>query len=86
MVKARVDIDEETLQKVARMTGANYYRATDTDSLSKIYDDINKLETTTQKIKKFEHHNEMFLWAALPALLLLGVELLLGQTRFRRLP
>jgi len=86
MVRARVDIDEETLQKVSRMTGANYYRATDTDSLSRIYDEINKLETTTQKIKKFERHNEIFLWAVLPALLLLGIELLLGQTRLRRLP
>jgi len=86
LVTARVDIDEETLQKVAQMTGARYYRATDTDSLTKIYNEINKLETTTQKIKKFEHHNEMFLWAALPALLLLGLELFLGQTRFRRLP
>jgi Ca-activated chloride channel homolog len=86
LVTARVDIDEETLQKVAQMTGARYYRATDTDSLTKIYHEINRLETTTQKIKKFEHHNEMFLWAALPALLLLGLELFLGQTRFRRLP
>jgi len=86
LVRARVDIDEATLQKVAQMTGANYYRATDTDSLSKIYDEINTLETTTQKIKKFEHHSEMFLWAAIPALLLLGLELFLGQTRLRRLP
>jgi Ca-activated chloride channel family protein len=86
LVRARVDIDEDTLKKVAGMTGAHYYRATDTDSLGKIYDEINKLETTTRKIKKFEHRNEMFLWAALPALLLLGFELMLAQTRFRRLP
>ena len=68
MVRAKVDIDEKTLEKVARMTGAKYYRATDTDSLKKIYSEINKLETTTRKIKKFEHRNEMFLWAALGAL------------------
>lgn len=86
LVRARVDIDEDTLKKVAGMTGAHYYRATDTDSLGKIYDEINKLETTTRKIKNFEHRNEMFLWAALPALLLLAFELILGQTRFRRLP
>jgi len=86
MVMAKVDIDEETLQKVARMTGGTYDRATYTDSLAKIYNHINRLETTTQKMKKFETHNEMFLWAALPALLLLGLELFLGQTRFRRLP
>ena len=86
IVRARVDIDEKTLKRVAQMTGAQYYRATDTDSLEKIYHDINKLETTTRKIKKFEHRNEMFLWAALGALLLMGIELTLNQTRFRRLP
>ena len=67
IVRAKVDIDEKTLKHVAQMTGAQYYRATDTDSLEKIYNDINKLETTTRKIKKFEHRNEMFLWAALGA-------------------
>ncbi|HKI49329.1 MAG TPA: VWA domain-containing protein, partial [Desulfobacteria bacterium] len=86
IVRAKVDIDEKTLKEVARMTDAQYYRATDTDSLQKIYGDINKLETTTRKIKKFEHRNEMFLWAALGAFLLLGLELTLKQTRFRRLP
>jgi len=86
IVRAKVDIDENTLKRVAQMTGAQYYRATDTDSLEKIYHDINKLETSTRKIKKFEHRNEMFLWAALGALLLMGIELTLNQTRFRRLP
>ncbi len=86
IVRAKVDIDEKTLKEVAQMTGAQYYRATDTHSLERIYGDINKLETTTRKIKKFEHRNEMFLWAALGALLFMGVELTLSQTRFRRLP
>jgi len=44
LVRARVDIDEDTLKKVARMTNAHYFRATDTDSLNKIYSEINKLE------------------------------------------
>ena len=86
IVRAKVDIDETTLEKVARMTGAKYYRATDTDSLKKIYSEINKLETTQRKIRKFEHRNEMFLWAALGALMLMGLELTLSHTRFRRLP
>ena len=86
IVRARVDIDEETLGKVAHMSGAQYYRATDTDSLEKIYGEINKLETTTRKITKFEHRNEMFSWAAIAVLFFLGMELFMGQTRFRRLP
>jgi len=86
LVRAKVDIDEETLKRVAAMTGAHYYRATDSDSLEKIYDEINKLEKTTRKIKKFEHRNEIFSWLAISALLFLGLELLLSNTRFRRLP
>ncbi len=86
IVTAQVDIDEDTLKEVARMTGAQYYRATDTDSLKNIYAQINKLETTTQKVKKFELITEMFSWVALMALLFLGLELVGAQTRFRRLP
>ncbi|MBW1733158.1 MAG: VWA domain-containing protein [Deltaproteobacteria bacterium] len=86
LARARVDIDEETLNKVARMTNAHYFRATDTDSLGRIYDEINKLEKTSRKITRFENRKEVFLWAALPALLLLAFELILGHTRFRRLP
>ena len=86
MIMAKVDIDEDTLQKMSKMTGGQYFRATDTGSLKRIYEDINRLETTTRKIKKFEHRNELFLWAALGALLLMGFELTLTQTRFRRLP
>lgn len=86
MIMARVDIDEDTLKKVARMTGARYYRATDTDSLGEIYNEINKLEKSTRKIKKFEHRNQIFSWLLIPALLFLGIELTLAHTRFRRLP
>jgi Ca-activated chloride channel family protein len=83
---ARVDIDEETLSKIAEITGANYFRATDTASLAKIYQHIDQLETTTRKLKKYEHVDDLFAYAALPggALLLLGF--VLGQTRFRALP
>ncbi|MFN8644020.1 MAG: VWA domain-containing protein [Candidatus Binatia bacterium] len=36
-------------QKIAETTGGKYFRATDTDSLRRIYDDIDKLETTSQE-------------------------------------
>lgn len=86
LVMAKVDIDEATLKDVANKTGAKYFRATDTGSLEKIYDEINKLETTTRKVNKFERYTELFTWPAMLALLFLGTELLLSQTKFRRLP
>ena len=86
MVMARVDIDEATLEKIAQETGARYFRATDTDSLEKIYAEINQMETTTRTVKKFDNYRELFVWTAIAALGLLLMEMLLSQTRFRRLP
>ncbi len=81
LVRAKVDIDENTLTKVAQMTGARYFRATDTQSLEKIYDEINSMETTTRTIKNFEHYRELFPVFVLAALLLFGLELLRDHQR-----
>jgi Ca-activated chloride channel family protein len=82
----KVEIDEEMLREVANATGGQAFRATDTDSLGKIYDSINQLEKTTRKLKKYQQYDELYLYFLLPGLLLLLLELILVQTRFRRLP
>ncbi len=81
--KARVDIDERTLSQVADMTGARYFRATDTESLEQVYEEINSMETTTRTIKKFENYRELFHYLIGLSLLLLGFEMLSNR---RRLP
>ncbi len=86
LVMDKVDVDEKTLQTVAGETGGTFYRATDTDSLQKIYEQINRLEKTAQTVKKFEHYDELYSWALMPAVALLAFGLLLQHTRFRRLP
>jgi Ca-activated chloride channel homolog len=86
IIMDKVDVDEKTLQTVANETGGNFYRATDTDSLEKIYEQINRLEKTAQTVQKFEHYDELYSWALIPAAILLGFGLLLQHTRFRRLP
>ncbi len=85
-VMARVDVDEVTLKKVAGITGAQFYRATDTDSLKEVYSQIDRLEKTTITMKKFEHYDELFEWALIPGLIVVGMEICLSQTRYRRLP
>ena len=82
----KVDIDEDMLRQIANATGGQTFRATDTDSLVKIYDAINQLETTTRKLKKYQQYDELYLWFLVPGLCLLLLELFLNQTRFRRLP
>jgi Ca-activated chloride channel family protein len=86
LAMAKVDVDEETLKKIATETGGKFFRATDTESLKNIYAEIDRLEKTTHQLKKFEHHTELFAWAVVPALAVLGIGVGLGHTRFRRLP
>lgn len=81
-----VDIDEETLQSIAQKTAAKYYRATDTDKLKEIYEQIDKLETTEVKVKEYTEYKELFHFALIPGIILLLLEALLGNTRFRKLP
>ena len=86
LIMDKVDVDEKTLATVAEATGGMFYRATDTDSLQKIYEQINRLEKTAQTVQKFEHFDELYSWALIPAAALFGFGMLLQHTRFRRLP
>jgi Ca-activated chloride channel homolog len=85
-VSMPVDIDEETLRRIAQTTGGRYYRATDTDSLRQIYDEIDQLEKSPQKGLQYLDYHELYVWLAVPALLLLAGEAVLDQTWLRVLP
>jgi len=85
-VNMPVDVDEETLQHIAETTGGRYFRATDTESLRRIYDDIDKLETTSQEGLQYLDYDEMYVWAVLAGMLLLVGEAILAQTWLRVLP
>jgi Ca-activated chloride channel family protein len=86
MQMVKVEIDEKTLGGIAEMTGGQYFRATDADSLEKIYETINRLETTARKEKKYEDYDEWFAFALWPGLALILLEWILSHTRYRRLP
>ena len=81
-----VDIDEDTLQKIAQMTGGRYYRADNSERFQAIYAEIDKLEKTEAEVKKYAHHHALFPWSITPGLGLLLLEILLRHTMFRRLP
>jgi Ca-activated chloride channel family protein len=82
----QADIDEETLQAIAKKTAGKYYRADSTSTLNKIYDEIDKLETTEVETKKYVQVEELLAWAVWPGLGLLALEILLGNTVWRKLP
>ena len=86
LVKARVDVDETAMKDVAEKTGGKFYRATDTDSLRKVYAEIDRLEKTSRTTKIYSERDEHFAWFAIPGLMALLAELGLSATRFRRVP
>jgi Ca-activated chloride channel family protein len=68
------------------MTGGVFYRADTSEKLNSIYDQIDKLEKTEAVVNKYTQYKELFPWFVAGGLAVLLIEILLGQTVFRRLP
>jgi Ca-activated chloride channel family protein len=81
-----VDIDEDALKKVAEITKARYFRATDTASLREVYGEIDRAEKTEFEAPEFTEYREIYPYLLWPALLLFVLELLLAETTLRKLP
>lgn len=85
-VRMPVDIDEETLTQIADLTDGQYFRATDRQSLEKIFAEIDKLEKTKIEVKQFTRYRELFVGWLVTALGLVFVETVLANTKFRKIP
>ncbi len=85
-IMAPVEIDEEMLTKIAKLTGGQYFRATNKDELLKIYETINSLEKTKIEDYKMTTKNEEFPLFILWVLIFLALEMILKQTIFKRFP
>ena len=79
----KVEIDEELLTQISEMTGGKYFRATNNIKLKEIYDDINKLEKTDIEEFKYFSVSEKYRYFLLPAILLIGFELIIRLTILR---
>jgi Ca-activated chloride channel family protein len=86
MQKEKVSIDEKLLTQIANETGGKYFRATDNESLHKIYTEIDRLEKSKIQITTLKRFQEEFFPFALLAGLLLLLEYLLRFTLFRKFP
>lgn len=78
-----VTIDEPTLSNIARITGGQYFRATNNEKLKQIYQQIDKLEKAKIAVTQYHKKTERFLPFALLALVLLLLDFLLRNTFFR---
>ena len=74
------------LGKIADLSGAEFYRATNRRELQNIYDEIDRLEKSEVKLKRQVTYQPLYQWPLLAGLGLLAVELILANTRYRRVP
>jgi len=78
-----IGLDEETLKRLARATGGEYYRATDTRALEEIYGKIDTLEKTEAETRTTLVPYPLFRWPLGAALLLLFLLGLFPEGRMR---
>ncbi len=80
------EIDEATLKQIAQITGGEYFRAKDEKALARIYKQISQMEMTEIKVKEYLQYNELFSNYAFVGLVLLVIEVVLANTRYRKIP
>lgn len=78
-----VKIDEELLKEIAAATGGQYFRATNTEKLAEIYEEINTLEKTDIEEFKYYQYEEKYRMLIFIALGFLVLEWLLRNTLYR---
>ncbi len=76
----------KVLDQMSRMAQGRFYRATNRRELENIYREIDRLEKTEIKLRRFTTYTPLFQWPLLAAFALLGLEILLLNTRYRRIP
>ena len=79
-------LDENTLKLIANTTGGSYFRATDGQSLKRIYTEIDRFEKTKFEVANAIVRKELAGYFLIPILLLLGIEILLSNTVLRKIP
>jgi Ca-activated chloride channel family protein len=85
-VRVEVQIDEGLLQRVAKQTGGEFFRATDAASLRTIFDRIDRLEKSEIKLKAYRRYRELFPPLLATAAALLAASTLLWGTGLRVAP
>lgn len=81
-----VQIDESLLRDIAATTGGRYFRAKDSEALSRIFKQIDGLEKTPIHVTRYVKYDEVAKPLVLAGLLALALELLLNATLVVRTP
>jgi len=81
-----VRIDEDLLTEIATSTGGRYFRAKDSEALSRIFRQIDGLEKTPVRVTRYTRYSEVTKPLILLGLAALVLELLVSATRLVRVP
>ena len=81
-----VHFNEAGLKEVAKIADGQFFRATDTKSLERIYGDIDKMEKSTVSVKKYQQYRDLFPACIMAGCGVLVAQLLLSQTIWKKLP
>jgi Ca-activated chloride channel family protein len=82
----RVEFNETGLKDVTKIADGKFFRATDTESLEQIYNDIDKMEKSTVSVKKYQQYHDLFPLCLMGGCGLLVAQILLSQTVWKKLP
>lgn len=85
-VMADVEIDEQLLRNIAKITGGEYFRAVDNKALGEIYARINEMEKSEVQITHYTSYEELYFGWLLLTLLLLVSEFLVERVVLNRIP
>ncbi len=86
LVSMPVQIDEETLTKIAEVTGGQYFRATDLDGLRQVYRAIDRMERTEIDESQTAEPAQLYQWLVALAMIAIALAVTLRATALRRLP
>ena len=84
--QAPQQIDTTTLEQIAKISKASFFRARDLKTLQSVYEQIDQLEKTEIELFEYTRYEEMAGHWLLAALLFLTLEKIGSLSRFGRLP
>jgi len=82
----KMEFNEDALKQIADITNGQYFPAADTASLKRTFSEIDKMEKTKIEVEKTAEYRDLFSWFLMAGFALLGAEVLLSQTLWKRLP
>jgi Ca-activated chloride channel family protein len=82
----RIRFDLSELEHVVDITGGKVFHAEDEAKLRKVYERIDALEKTKLQDVTYAQYEDLYPYLVIPALILLGLELLLRRTAMLRIP